>query len=164
MVNILFVCLGNICRSPMAEGLFIHLVKEAGLESQISIDSAGTGGWHIGAPADPRMQETAASHGISLPSRARQVTLADFDHFDYIIPMDQSNLSDLRELQIRKPNARAKVIKMRHFDSEAPEADVPDPYFGGQGGFEAVYDMLERSCRMFLEYVVAEHDLTPQRS
>lgn len=162
MVNILFVCLGNICRSPMAEGLFIHLVDQAGLSDQIKIDSAGTGGWHVGAPADPRMRETAKAHGVNLPSKARQVTLEDFDHFDYIIPMDQSNLADLRELQVRKPNSRAKVIKMRHFDPEAPEADVPDPYYGGQSGFEDVYAMLKRSCQMFLEYVAAEHELSPR--
>jgi protein-tyrosine phosphatase len=162
MVHVLFVCLGNICRSPMAEGLFIHLVKEAGLSDKVQIDSAGTGNWHVGARADTRMRETAAKHGIELPSRARQVTLADFDRFDYILPMDQSNLSDLRELQLRAPQARAQVIKMRHFDPEAPEADVPDPYYDGQRGFEEVYDMLNRACAKLLAHIVAAHDLQPQ--
>lgn len=146
----------------MAEGIFIYLVKKAGLSHQIHIDSAGTGGWHVGAPADARMGETAAKHGIELPSRARQVTLEDFDRFDYIIPMDQSNLADLRELQVRKPHSRAQVIKMRHFDPDAPDADVPDPYYGGQRGFEEVYQMLERSCEMLLEFVVAEQELSPR--
>lgn len=161
MVRVLFVCLGNICRSPMAEGLFLHLVQEANLADQIEIDSAGTGGWHVGAPADARMRETAQRHGIYLPSRARQVTLKDFDQFDYILPMDQSNLADLHELQVRTPQARAKVIKMRHFDPEAPGADVPDPYYSGQRGFEDVYEMLERSCRRLLDYIVTEQELSP---
>ena len=150
MPKVLFVCLGNICRSPMAEGLFIHKVKAAGLERQFEIDSAGTGGWHIGERADPRMREIAAKHGVELPSRARKVKDSDFRHFDYILAMDESNLRDLQDLAEGVADSKAKLFKMRHFDTANQEADVPDPYFGGQGGFEEVYQMLDRSTAQLL--------------
>lgn len=148
----------------MAEGMFIHLVKEAKLSDQITIDSAGTSGWHEGAPADARMQQTARAHGIALPSRSRQVKRADFERFDYIIPMDQSNVDDLIDLQATATHDKAQVIKMRYFDSLAPNADVPDPYYGGQQGFEDVYQMIERSCRTLLYHITTTHKLTPRKA
>ncbi|MEM9986667.1 MAG: low molecular weight protein-tyrosine-phosphatase [Bacteroidota bacterium] len=150
MTRVLFVCLGNICRSPMAEGLFIEKVKQAGLLDQFEIDSAGTGGWHVGDRADPRMRQTAAKHGVELPSRARKVTQEDFRHFDYILAMDESNLQDLEALAEGVPDGTAQLYKMRYFDPQAPEADVPDPYYGGQRGFEEVYEMLDRSTEELL--------------
>ncbi len=156
MINVLFVCLGNICRSPMAEGLFIHLVKEKGLESQFRIDSCGTGGWHAGEPADPRMLSTAAHHGIELPSRARKVRPQDFSEFDYILAMDESNYQDLLDIQATVPNSKAQLFKMRHFDPQSKDADVPDPYYGGRSGFERVYEMLDRSCEELLGYILSE--------
>ncbi|MEZ4826118.1 MAG: low molecular weight protein-tyrosine-phosphatase [Bacteroidia bacterium] len=159
MIRVLFVCLGNICRSPMAEGLFIHLVEQDGLSEKIRVDSCGIGGWHSGERPDPRMRTTAASHGVRLPSRARQVKNSDFQDFDYILAMDRSNLQDLASLAQRVPGKRAKIVKMRYFDPLAPDADVPDPYYGEQSDFEDVYIMLERSCRNLLDFIRKEHNL-----
>ena len=160
MINVLFVCLGNICRSPMAEGLFIHLVREKGLENQFRIDSCGTGGWHAGERADPRMRSTAAEHGIELPSFARKVQLQDFAEFDYILAMDESNHQDLLDLQVQVPNGKAQLFKMRHFDTQGKDTDVPDPYYGGRAGFERVYEMLDRSCKGLLDHIQAELEVS----
>ena len=159
MIKVLFVCLGNICRSPMGEGLLIHLVKEEGLSDKISVDSAGTSGWHIGEPADRRMRQTAESHGIHLPSKSRQIRLSDFQEFDYILAMDSSNLRDLQDLyhQVKKP--KAQIFKMRYFDPQAPDSDVPDPYYGGDLGFEEVYEMLDRATRGLMAHIRAEHGI-----
>lgn len=157
MVNILFVCLGNICRSPMAEGLFLHHLGKEGLKDQVGVDSAGTGGWHVGAPADRRMREVAAAHHVTLPSLARKVRLSDFEEFDYILAMDRSNLTDLEELAASAPQSKAELILMRHFDAEAPDAEVPDPYYGGAEGFEAVFQMLDRSTRTLLTHIRQQH-------
>ena len=159
MVSVLFVCLGNICRSPMAEGLFIHMVEEAGLSDKIRIDSCGTGAWHTGERADRRMRETAAKHGVNLPSRARQIHYTDFVKFDYIIPMDSSNLRDVERLAREMPEGGAQIIKMRYFDADAPNADVPDPYYGGRSGFDDVYEMLQRSCSALLAFIRQEHGI-----
>jgi protein-tyrosine phosphatase len=163
MINVLFVCLGNICRSPMAEGLFIHQVEQAGLSNQLHIDSAGTGSWHVGERADPRMRQTAGKHGIELPSRARKVVEADFRRYDYILAMDASNLQDLQDLGEQVSGRKAQLLKMRHFDPEAPDADVPDPYYGGERGFEDVYAMLARSTQALLEFLVETHGLEAQK-
>ncbi|MCU0427031.1 MAG: low molecular weight phosphotyrosine protein phosphatase [Candidatus Kapabacteria bacterium] len=159
MVNILFVCLGNICRSPMAEGIFEHLVKERALESKISWDSAGTSGFHAGEPADPRMMETARAHGIELTHRSRKLLIEDFSRFHYIISMDSANLDIILALQKKALQAGLetipKVLMMRSFDPDANDADedVPDPYYGGQDGFENVYQMLYRACDNFLDFL-----------
>lgn len=159
MVRVLFVCLGNICRSPMAEGLFLDQVQKQGLEDQIEVDSCGTGGWHVGERADRRMQATAARHGVALPSRARKVRMSDFSEFDYILAMDDSNLHDLQSLERQAASSSAQLFKMRHFDEEAPEADVPDPYYGGDRGFEEVYQMLVRSSQALLDHIRQEQNL-----
>lgn len=159
MVKVLFVCLGNICRSPMAEGLFIHQVAEAGLSEQIEIDSAGTSGWHEGERADARMRETAGKHGINLPSRSRPVKDSDFRNFDYILAMDESNLRDLQSHARNVSHATAQILKMRQFDEKAPNADVPDPYYGGRRGFDDVYEMLNRSTQELLTHIRREKGL-----
>jgi len=140
----------------MAEGLFLHHVTAAGLSDKIQVDSAGTGGWHVGEPADRRMQATAAEHGVQLVSRARQVRLSDFSNFDYIIPMDGSNLHDLQDLAREVGDSGAQLIKMRHFDPMGAGMDVPDPYYGGQKGFEQVFQMLDRSTRGLLRHICEE--------
>ncbi|MEM6346862.1 MAG: low molecular weight protein-tyrosine-phosphatase [Bacteroidota bacterium] len=159
MVRVLFVCLGNICRSPMAEGLFLHYIKEAGLQDKIRVDSAGTGGWHVGERPDARMQATAKRHNIHLPSRARKTRIEDFLEFDYILAMDDSNLDDLKQLAESSANPQAQLFKMRYFDDEAPNTDVPDPYWGGDQGFEYVYQMLDRSTQKLLAHIRGEKDI-----
>lgn len=150
--RILFVCLGNICRSPMAEGLFLHILKQKGLEHNYDVDSAGTAGFHIGSRPDERMLATAKRKGVELPSKARKFTSEDFKNFDYIIGMDESNI---RNIEALKPSnkSRAKLFKMRDFDSIETHGDVPDPYYGGQGGFDNVYDMLQRCNLAFIDYL-----------
>lgn len=146
MTRILFVCLGNICRSPLGEGVCRHLAQELGVE--VEVDSAGTGAYHAGEAPDPRSQEVAAKHGVSLAEqRARQVTQADFARFDLILAMDAANL---RDLEARSPaGAHAELKLFRSYDPEGP-GDVPDPYYGGPGGFDTVYAMVARSCRALL--------------
>lgn len=143
----------------MAEGLFIQHVEEAGLSAQVEIDSAGTSGWHEGERADPRMRETAAKHGVHLPSLSRAVRDSDFRTFDYILAMDESNLRDLESRARNVSGASAQILKMRQFDSEAPNDNVPDPYYGGKRGFEDVYQMLERSSRSLLQHIREEKEM-----
>ena len=151
-IKVLFVCLGNICRSPMAEGVFKAQVEKAGLSDKIEIDSAGTSAYHIGELADPRMREIAMQHGITLTHLARQVKPEDLNEFDYVIAMDPINLSDLQRLA---PNPKAKVKLMRSFGVNADDLDIPDPYFGGNDGFEEVYELLENFTGALLEEIEA---------
>jgi protein-tyrosine phosphatase len=151
-IKVLFVCLGNICRSPIAEGIFKSQVEKAGLGDKIEIDSAGTSGYHIGELADPRMRETALQHGIKLTHKARQVTKEDLVVFDYVIAMDPINMSDLQRLE---PNPKAKVKLMRSFGANADNLAIPDPYFGGNDGFEEVYELLEGFTTALLEEIDA---------
>lgn len=155
--KLVFVCLGNICRSPTAEGLFINKVKEAGLESYFYIDSAGTAAYHIGEPANSKSQATANSHGVFLPSKARRFEYADFEEFDLILAMDSSNLSNINQLD-RKGRFSSKVKLMREFDSNPEDKEVPDPYYGGQQGFENVYQILDRSCEALFNELKAQID------
>lgn len=160
-VAVLFVCLGNICRSPTAEGIFRHLARERRLDHRLVVDSAGTGGWHVGEPADPRTLAAARRRGITWDHRARQVGVADFTRFDLLIAMDRRNLSDLLDVAPDEAS-RAKVVLLRSFDpSTAPgdELDVPDPYFGGDDGFERVLDLCERACAGLLDTLVRERGL-----
>jgi protein-tyrosine phosphatase len=143
-VRVLFVCLGNICRSPTAEGVMRRLVRDEGLEGRIEIDSAGTGGWHVGAPPDARATEAAARRGIELSGSARRVEPRDFDRFDLIVAMDAENRRDLLALA-PDDAARAKVRMLRPGD-----LDVPDPYYGGEDGFEEVLDLVEEAARELL--------------
>jgi protein-tyrosine phosphatase len=147
--KILFVCLGNICRSPLAEGIFLHLLKERGLARGYSVDSAGTGGWHVGEPPDERALAAAARRGVPLACTGRQVHPKDFRDFDHILAMDKTNRDAL--LALCPPAERSKVRLMRDYDPHAPGADVPDPYYGDAGGFDAVFDMLHRSCGRLID-------------
>jgi protein-tyrosine phosphatase len=154
--GVLFVCLGNICRSPLAEGVFAHLVREAGLEARYRVDSAGTGSWHVGEPPDPRSAKVAREHGIRLRGVARQVDPDDFHSFDRILAMDRENLKDLRRLA-SEGGGTAALALLREFDPEAAgDLAVPDPYYGGPDGFEEVFQMVTRSCARLLESLEAE--------
>ncbi len=145
MKSVLFVCLGNICRSPIAEGVFRHLVDETGLTSSVRVDSAGTASYHIGELPDKRARQVCAERGIKLSHRARALTEHDFETFDYILAMDKQNLSNI--LKIQPANTKAKVMLMRDFDIKHKGAEVPDPYYGEISDFEEVFDILERSCK-----------------
>lgn len=147
MLRVLTLCLGNICRSPVAEALIESKFAALGLPAEV--DSAGTGAWHVGQPADPRSREVAQQHGLELKSLARQLSPADFYKQDIILAMDSQNLADARRLA--PPNATAKLMLMRDFDPLAPGADVPDPYYGGPDGFEQMYQMLDRSAEDFVQ-------------
>jgi len=154
--EICFVCLGNICRSPLAEGVFQHLINDQGLENQIIIHSAGTGGWHVGASPDARMQATARKKGVQLTSRAQQIQAGDIRRFDLVLAMDQSNLETMEYLC--SPEMAAKKIRLfRSFDPEADgDLDVPDPYYGGDAGFEHVFQIVHRTCPPILDYVKSQ--------
>ena len=146
--RVLFVCLGNICRSPTAEGVFRALVEEAGLSATFEIDSAGTGDWHTGTPADARMRRAARTRGYDLTSTARVVDHGDFERFDHILAMDQDNYRHL--LHMAPPAHRPKIRLFRDDDPEGRGEDVPDPYYGGAAGFERVLDIVERTARALL--------------
>jgi protein-tyrosine phosphatase len=149
--RVLFVCMGNICRSPTAEGIMRALVAEAGLGARITIDSAGTGAWHVGHPPDPRSVAAAAQRGIPVGGAARQVRRADFDDFDLLVALDGANARDLRRMA---PDARAaaKVRLLREFDPHGDgDLDVPDPYYGGSDGFGRVLDLVDAACRGLLD-------------
>jgi protein-tyrosine phosphatase len=152
-VEVCFVCLGNICRSPLAQGVFETLVKEEGLQDRIIISSAGVGNWHVGNPPDPRMQQTAHEHGIQLNSQARQFQASDFKQMDLVLAMDHSNLSALQQMR-PAPELKDKLFLFRSFDSQHNnDLDVPDPYYGGDKGFETVYQIVERTCPKVLEHL-----------
>lgn len=147
--RVLFVCLGNICRSPLAEGVFAQLVEEAGLSPRFDVDSAGTGSWHVGERPDARAAMVAREHGIELDSRARQVTDQDLEEFDYVIAMDRDNLRSL-ERMASASGAEADISLLRTYDPDPDGEEVPDPYYGGVSGFENVYDIISRSCEGLL--------------
>jgi protein-tyrosine phosphatase len=159
-VRLLFVCLGNICRSPTAEGTMRALVREAGLREEIELDSAGTGSWHVGSPPDRRAITAARACGIVLEGRARELRPEDFEAFDLVLAMDRSNMRDLRRLAPDE-QARAKVRLLREFDpasAGAEDLDVPDPYYGAAGGFEEVLELVQAACSGLLEQIRAgEH-------
>jgi protein-tyrosine phosphatase len=158
------VCLGNICRSPTAEGVMRALVAEAGLEERIELDSAGTGAWHVGEPPDVRATAAARRRGIVLEGAARQVRSGDFEEFDLILAMDESNLRELRRLAPDE-EARARVRLLREFDPAADgDLDVPDPYYGGPGGFGEVLDLVQAACAALLrELQVGDSARAPKR-
>lgn len=158
MVSVLFVCMGNICRSPTAEGVFRHLVNEAGLEGDITIDSSGMGGWHVGRPPDERSQEAARNRGIEIGDlRARQTVLVDFDRFDYILAMDDRNMADLMDLCPAGHEDRLyRMLDFADFSKTTPVREVPDPYFG-HAGFENVLDLVENASKGLLAHIVQRH-------
>lgn len=155
-VNVLFVCMGNICRSPLAHGLFEAMVAKEGLSEMIVVDSAGTHAYHVGNPPDPRSQETALRHGIDLSGqRARRVAQPDFERFDYILAMDRDNYSLLADSC--PDEQRHKLSLFLEFAPELPEREVPDPYYGGASGFEQVYNLVEAASRGLLEEIRKTH-------
>lgn len=159
MVRVLFVCLGNICRSPLAEGVFAHLVKEAGLAHRFVCDSAGTSDYHIGALPDRRARKVAENNGITLPSRARQLAADDFYKFDYILAMDRSNLHNIISLKERvAPDSTAKVLLLREFDTEKDELlEVDDPFYGYMKDFVICFHTIRRSAESLLAYLQKNH-------
>ncbi len=163
MINVLFVCLGNICRSPMAEGLFKKQVNEAGLGNQISCDSAGTASYHLGQQPDKRMVSTASEQGVKLNHKARQFSKADFNAFDYIVVMDESNYNNVMKLKPSK--SKAKVIYMRSYDEYVLGVkEVPDPYYGSMEDFKTCYYILESCCRNFLKEIIETNCLKLETS
>lgn len=150
--NILFVCLGNICRSPAAEGIMQYLVDEAGLSREIRLDSAGTYGGHAGEKADSRMRRAASARGYNLTSRSRKITLDDFDDFDWIVVMDDSNYDRVHSLAPSSEAAK-KIHRMVDFCRTSKADHIPDPYYEGAEGFEIVLDLLEDACSGLLEEV-----------
>ncbi len=159
-MRLLFVCLGNICRSPTAEGVMRSLVAQAGLTERVTLDSAGTGSWHVGDPPDARASAAARARGIELTGAARQVRASDFQDFDLLLAMDSANLEQLRSLA-PDDRARAKVHLLREFDPASSggsvgggggsDLDVPDPYYGGAGGFDQVLDVVPAACEGLLD-------------
>jgi protein-tyrosine phosphatase len=156
MVNVLFVCLGNICRSPTAEGVFTKLVQHEGLGNRIRIDSAGTHAYHVGNPPDARAQAAARKRGVELADlRARKVLADDFEVFDYVLAMDLNNYEDLSE--ICPPGQEHKLSLFLEFAPDASVREVPDPYYGGATGFERVLDLVEQAALGLLEDIKRRH-------
>lgn len=148
--KICFVCLGNICRSPTAEGIFRHLVRERDLEHYFDIDSAGTSAYHIGETPNSKSRQVARQHGVKLNSRARQFEFTDLEHYDLVLAMDRQNLRNVQNLD-RKNRFEDRIKLMRSFDPQPDDGEVPDPYYGGMQGFENVFQVLKRSCETLLD-------------
>jgi len=156
MIKVVFVCLGNICISPLAEAIFNAHIKRKGLSDKFEADSAGTSNYHIGANPDSRSIATAVAHNIEIAHKGRQFHYLDGKRFDYILAMDKQNHRDIiHELG----NKHEGLFLMREFDSKKKGADVPDPYYGGNDGFENVYQILDRSMGKFLDFVIAKHSI-----
>jgi protein-tyrosine phosphatase len=159
LIRVCFVCLGNICRSPTAEGIMHALVREAGLEGHIEVDSAGTDAFHAGERADTRSRATAAGRGVMLRSIARRFEASDFERFDYVLAMDHENLARLHA-RARNPDERARAVLLRTFEGpDFADAAVPDPYYGGPDGFEDVFEICRRSCEGLLTHIRRTHGL-----
>lgn len=156
MVKVLFVCMGNICRSPTAHGVFEHMVNASGMARAIEIDSAGTHAYHVGEPPDRRAQQTASRRGIRLDHlRARRVEMSDFEYFDYILAMDEDNLSILQSMC--PAGHQDKLRLFLDFAQQRSESEVPDPYYGGPGGFDLVFDLIDEASSGLLQHIRQHH-------
>ena len=152
-ISVLFVCLGNICRSPLAEGILSHQLKEAGIADRIYVDSAGTGAWHVGQDPDTRSILVAKKNGVDLSGLARQVQFEDFFDFQLILAMDRENLQNLKKLE-SDIGSETAIRLFREFDPlQDGVLDVPDPYYGGPKGFDQVFEMIERTCAALVDYL-----------
>ena len=158
-IRILFVCMGNICRSPLAEAVFRHLAGQRGFADRFEVDSAGVSGYHEGDPPDRRSTETARRRGVRLTGRSRPLGARDLRTFDYVIAMDTENLDGIRELEARAGGG-ARVHRLREWDPDPGDGDVPDPYYGGARGFEDVHDIVERSCAALLDDLLEQRRAT----
>lgn len=156
MTKVMFVCLGNICRSPLAEAIFKHKVKERGLEGILSADSAGTSDYHIGEPPDARTVRNALKNGVAIAHRGQQLSRRHLDEYDYVLAMDFRNQESITRL-VNGKSTRAKVDLIRTFDPLGPGGEVPDPYFGGERGFQEVFEMLDRSIDRLIDHLVIEN-------
>ncbi|MVM29658.1 low molecular weight phosphotyrosine protein phosphatase [Spirosoma sp. HMF4905] len=167
MINVLFVCYGNICRSPVAEGVFRQLVAEAGLDKQIQTDSAGTASFHIGQLPDRRTRENALEHGLTLTHRARRLTGDDLAQFNYFVAMDETNLEAIEKLNYRSTGLYSNdtIFLLREFDPDvSDQPNVPDPYYEGPEVFEDVYQIALRCCRQLLTYLIQQHNFNERKS
>jgi protein-tyrosine phosphatase len=153
--RVLFVCLGNICRSPLAECVFRDLAARREVDHLFEIDSAGTSDWHVGDPPDQRSVATARTRGVEVCGASRKLVVDDLRNFDFVIAMDEQNRANILLLG-REGRPAARVHLLREWDSQADSLDVPDPYFGGPSGFEDVHDIVERSCAALLDHLLEE--------
>ncbi len=152
-IRVCFVCLGNICRSPLAEGVFLEVVERRGLASRLQVDSCGTSGWHVGEGPDRRSVAVARKHGIDIRGqRSRSLVQSDYTRFDWLVAMDRSNERDLRAAA--PPDATARIVRMMSYVSSDPSGDVPDPYYGGDNGFEHVYGLLAEGSPALLDEIL----------
>ncbi|MCI0362411.1 MAG: low molecular weight phosphotyrosine protein phosphatase [Phycisphaerales bacterium] len=151
LIKVCFVCMGNICRSPLAASVFVHKAKQRGVEGHFEVESAGTGGWHAGEPPDARARRTAAAHGVPMSGTARQIKRGDFDRFDLLLCMDDEN----REHLLAMGAPPGKVRLLLSCDPQATCREVPDPYYGGPDGFERVYQLVDSACEALLDELLA---------
>lgn len=158
MVKVLFVCLGNICRSPMAEAIFKNKIGNAGLTKHFEVDSCGTGNYHIGEQPDKRTIKVANKNNVEIVHACRQLMASDLEYFDYLLAMDKSNYFNILRLSTSH-HSNTKVKLMREFDPHFPNTEVPDPYYGGDKEFQHVFDILDRSLDHFLIHLKKAHSL-----
>ena len=156
-ISVLFVCMGNICRSPLAEGVFLHKINQRGMADRFRVESAGTGGWHAGSRPDPGSVRIAGKHGIVLPSRARVVEPSDFDAFDHILCMDRINERHL----LAQGAPREKLRLLLSLDPRADRDEVPDPYGEGADAFELVYHLVDSACDVLLDELAGPSEASP---
>ena len=156
MIRVLFICMGNICRSPMAEAVMKHLVEQEGLARQITVDSVGIDGWHVGEPRHPGSQAVLRGHGIPFAGSARQITLGDIARADYLVCMDRENVAGVRYLD-RSPSVETKLHRLLEFAPSGLPEDVPDPYY--HGNFDEVFRLVDAGCQGLLAHIRAEHNV-----